>query len=114
MKALKSLHKPIRCSDAFKHVDKSAKDFINTIPLITLLGDRSMRPRHWKLLRTATKKEFVSPHDDENVQLGDILKLHLHEFTADVEEICDQAMKEAKMEKQLLGDRKSKRLNSSH
>ena len=30
--------------------------------------------------------------------LGKILDLNLHEFSADVEEICDQALKEAKME----------------
>ena len=33
--------------------------------------------------------------------LGEILNLHLHEYTNDVEEICDQAVKEQKMENTL-------------
>ena len=57
-----------------------------------------MRPRHWELLRKATGKEFVPPHEDEDLQLGGLLSLNLHEFNTDVEEICDQATKEEKIE----------------
>ena len=57
-----------------------------------------MRPRHWELLRKATGKEFVPPHEDEDLQLGGLLSLNLHGFNTDVEEICDQATKEEKIE----------------
>lgn len=30
------------------------KDFLNTIPLISLLGSKAMRPRHWLMLMKAT------------------------------------------------------------
>jgi dynein heavy chain len=50
----------------------------------------------------ATDKEFTPPLEDPNMTLGQILALHLHEFSADVEEICDQAVKEAKMEAGLV------------
>jgi hypothetical protein len=38
----------------------------------------------------ATKKEFVPPYEDLNLKLGGLLALNLHEFSNDVEEICDQ------------------------
>ena len=79
-------------------VSKNIKNFINTIPLIAALRSPSMRPRHWELLRKATGKEFVPPHEDEDLQLGGLLSLNLHEFNTDVEEICDQATKEEKIE----------------
>ena len=79
-------------------VSKNIKNFINTIPLIAALRSPSMRPRHWELLRKATGKEFVPPHEDEDLQLGGLLALNLHEFNTDVEEICDQATKEEKIE----------------
>jgi hypothetical protein len=44
---------------------------------------------------------------DRELKLGGLLALNLHEFSSDVEEICDQAIKEEKMENQLkaLGER---------
>ena len=83
-------------------VSKNIKNFINTIPLIAALRSPSMRPRHWELLRKATGKEFVPPHEDEDLQLGGLLSLNLHEFNTDVEEICDQATKEEKIEARAL------------
>ena len=37
-------------------------------------------------------------YDDPDLELGHVLDLQLHEFSNDVEEICDQAQKEEKME----------------
>jgi dynein heavy chain, axonemal len=98
---VKNLHKCTRFSKAFKAADKMSKDFLNTIPLISLLGAKFMRPRHWDMLKTATKKNFTPPYEDKSMILGGILELKLHEYSADVEDICDQALKEAKMETSL-------------
>eukprot|EP01033_Poteriospumella_lacustris_P002495 gene2501-1816_t len=98
VKAVKALHKCVRWCSAFKAADKLSKDFVNTIPLITLLAAKCMRDRHWQMLKTVTKKDFVPPYEDKQLLLGGILALNLHEFTADVEEICDQAAKELKIE----------------
>lgn len=103
MKSVKGLHKNTRTCDAFKMTDKVTKDFMNTIPLISALGSKAMRPRHWLLLMKATNKEFTPPYEDPNLKLGDLLALKLHEFSNEVEEICDQAVKEEKMENQLKG-----------
>lgn len=40
----------------FQAEDKLCKDFLNTIPLISLLGNKAMRPRHWIMLMKATGK----------------------------------------------------------
>lgn len=107
VKAVKGLHKCVRWCPAYKAADKMSKDFLNTIPLISLLAAKSMRDRHWIMLKQVTKKEFVPPYEDKELLLGGILALNLHEFTADVEEICDQAVKELKIETtvQQLNDR---------
>lgn len=80
---------------------KVLKDFINTIPLITMLRSKAMRPRHWLLLKKATGKEFVPPYEDDDMQLGGLLGLNLHEYNESVEEIADQADKEEKIETNL-------------
>ncbi|CAM9266952.1 unnamed protein product [Chrysoparadoxa australica] len=98
VKKVKALHKETRWCEAYKAVDKTAKDFVNTIPLISLLGHKSMRPRHWEMLQKATGKTFKPPYEDPDLKLGQLLALNLHEFSGDVEEICDQAVKEEKME----------------
>jgi dynein heavy chain len=101
VKNVKSLHKCVRWTNAFKRIDKLSKDFLNTIPLISLLCAKSMRDRHWIALKTITKKEFSPPYANPDLLLGSILDLHLHEFSGDVEEICDQAVKELKIENTL-------------
>ena len=100
-KKLSQLHKTTRWCDLYKDSGKKLKDFINTIPLISMLRSKAMRPRHWMLLKQATGKEFVPPYEDEDMQLGGLLALNLHEFQESVEEICDQATKEEKIETNL-------------
>ena len=90
IKYVKNMHKCVRWCKIYKKADKESKDFAATIPLITLLGAKSMRPRHWEALMKATKKNFVPPYKDDKLLLGGILELNLHEYSADVEDICDQ------------------------
>lgn len=101
VKAVKNLHKCTRWSKAYKYADKVSKDFLNTIPLISLLGAKCMRERHWETLKLVTKKGFTPPFADPALLLGGILALNLHEFSNDVEDICDQAAKELKIENTL-------------
>ncbi|KAH8058729.1 hypothetical protein JL722_5961 [Aureococcus anophagefferens] len=94
--------------DALKMLDKNEKEFVEETKILEknahlcavfeFPDQQAMRPRHWDLLRKATGKEFTPPYEDEDLQLGGLLSLNLHEFNADVEEICDQATKEEKIE----------------
>jgi dynein heavy chain, axonemal len=105
VKSLKNLAKNVRWCSAYKAADKMSKDFLTTIPLISLLSAKSMQERHWLALKVVTKKDFIPPYENVNMALGNILALNLHEFTGDVEEICDQSAKELKIEntvKQLI------------
>ena len=101
VKYVKNMHKCVRWSKAYQAADKMSKDFLNTIPLVSLLAAKCMKDRHWDSLKAVTKKEFISPLLDKALQLGGILALNLHEFSGDVEDICDQAAKELKIENSL-------------
>eukprot|EP01035_Chromulina_nebulosa_P018310 gene18310-23996_t len=102
VKNLKNCNKNIKWCKAYKLADKISKDFLNTIPLILLLSSKAMRERHWNTLQVVTKKNFTPPYSNPSMELGDILALNLHEYSNDVEEICDQASKELKIENTLL------------
>ena len=45
-----------------------------------------------------TGRNFTPPNEDPNCELGEVLALGLHEYEAEVEEICDQSQKEEKIE----------------
>ena len=98
-KSVKSVDASVRWSDAFKSLEKSSKNFITVIPLVLLLKDKCMRRRHWEMLIKATGGTISIPCEDSSTLLGDVLSLNLHQYVNEVEEICDQASKEEKMEK---------------
>lgn len=60
-----------------------------------------MRGRHWELTKKIVGVDFVLPSNNPDTKVGDMLKLELHLFAAQLEELSDQSTKEAKMEKQL-------------
>lgn len=45
-----------KASGTFRGLDKQIRDFLNTMPLIAALRHKSMRPRHWELLKSG---EFI-------------------------------------------------------
>ncbi|CAL6052399.1 Dynein_heavy chain [Hexamita inflata] len=87
-----------RAYPVYKELDQILKNFLNTIPLITNLRDKSMRERHWQELMKKTQVKFVI---DENFKLADLLDLNLHLYQEDVAEIVDCARKELVQEVQL-------------
>ncbi len=110
-KAVKSSHKCTKDSEAFRWVDKKCKDFLVSIPLVALLRSKAMRSRHWKSLIDATgSKNFKPPNENKEMLLGELLSMNLHKISNEVEEICDQAVKEEKIEQTLvqMDDRWSK------
>jgi dynein heavy chain len=102
-KSVKSTHKCTRWSEAFHSLEQRCKDLLITIPLVSLLRSKALRPRHWRSLVEITgKTTFIPPTENEKLLLGDILSLNLHQISNEVEEICDQANKEEKMEQTLV------------
>lgn len=99
LQEIKGLHRCTQWFDAFTTLAKICKDFLATIPLIVLLGSKSMRPRHWmSLIQVTGTKNSVSPCDNEAAPLGNVLTIDLLKFSNGLEEICDMASKEDKME----------------
>lgn len=98
---IRRLPKTIRSSDAFKGLDRTAKEFLNACPLITSLRSPAMRERHWRELMDVVKREFPLPADNPQMLLKDLLELELHKVSTDVEEITDKAAKEARHEETL-------------
>ena len=100
MRGIKAIRKDLRWCDAYQVVEMQVKNSAKTWPLLSALHHPAMRPRHWKALIEKTGRQLV--YDDPGLELGQVLDLQLHEFDNDVEEICDQAQKEEKMESMLV------------
>ena len=100
-KMVRKLPRSCRKNPAFKGLNDSVKDFANTVPLIAILVHQSMRDRHWAQTQEIVGTKFILPQDNPDTKVGDMLKLKLHLFASQLEELSDQSTKEAKMEKQL-------------
>jgi dynein heavy chain len=101
LKQVKGCHKSIKWCNAYTQIEQECKDFLFTCPLISALGHKAMRKRHWEMLMTATGTQFTIPKEDPTLKLAGLLALGLHKFGEQVEEITDQAQKEEKMEETL-------------
>lgn len=101
IQSIRRLPRSIRNTDAFKGLDKIAKEFLNTCPLISSLCSPAMRERHWRELMDVVKREFLLPAENPNMLLRDLLDLELHTVSAEVEDITEKAAKEARHEETL-------------
>ena len=81
--------------NAYGGILEEIKKWLKFIPLVESLRDPAMRDRHWDLIREKVSSNFVI---DENLKLKDIYDLELGKIGDDVEEVCDQAKQEKKME----------------
>lgn len=98
-KQITKLPKECRGWSVYQGLQSEVKNLLTVLPLVTLLHSPSMSERHWKDLMTSTKKHFVMGPD---FCLADLLKLELHRFVSDVEDIVELATKESKIGAQLL------------
>jgi hypothetical protein len=75
-----------------------------TLTLTFYFYNRSpcMRDRHWKALMKVVGVDFLLPTDNPSMPLRRLLEMNLHVYANSVEEIADQAIKEAKHEETLL------------
>ena len=96
-KSLKEFKVDKRCN-TYLGIIEEIKKWLVFLPLIAELADKDMRDRHWDSLKKKINADFTI---DDNLQLRDIYELNLGKYQEDVEEICDQARQEAKMEKTL-------------
>ena len=96
------LPKVLRTWDAYKELKQMIDDFTEIIPLIEALAKPSIRPRHWDEIIEMTKVDPEDmPYESEQFVLSQLLAAPLLNFKEDIEDICDSADKQLKLEKQL-------------
>jgi dynein heavy chain len=103
-KIVKKCDENVKFCKAFQELDKQTKDYLTVAPLMQQLSEPYIRDRHWAQLKEVlgdAATGFVSPLDDPDVLFGNLLDLNMQDSMDACDEICDAAMKEAKMEKQL-------------
>ena len=83
-------------SNAYIGILEEIKKWLKFILLVGPLRDPAMRDRHWQTIRDKVNVQFVI---DSNLKLKNIWDLELGKIAEDVEEVADQAVQEAKMEK---------------
>ncbi|KAI9325129.1 dynein heavy chain, N-terminal region 1-domain-containing protein [Obelidium mucronatum] len=102
---IKKLPKAIKEWDAFLELKKIVDDLTNKVPLLEMMSNKAMQPRHWDAIQRVSKTTFNL--DPEMFYLRNLLDAPLVESKDDVEDICTGAVKEADIEvklKQTIAD----------
>ncbi|XP_056016925.1 dynein axonemal heavy chain 5-like isoform X3 [Ostrea edulis] len=90
---------------AFEDLKKTIDNFNEMVPLLELMTNKAMKPRHWNRMAEVTGHVFDVESD--NFALKNILEAPLLEFKEDIEDICISAVKEKDIEaklKQVIAD----------
>lgn len=74
------------------NVDK----FRRTLPLIIVLKNLAMRPRHWKQVKETIGRDFDETSED--FTLDAIIKMRMHNFAEEISEISSTATMELAIE----------------
>ena len=96
----------VKDSDAYRGLERAAKEFLMTCPLVASLRQPTMRERHWDELRRITGErgaELSMPGAVVGMKLRDLLSLDLHLQATAVGDITDKAAREAAHEETLRG-----------
>ncbi|XP_078695417.1 dynein axonemal heavy chain 5-like [Branchiostoma floridae x Branchiostoma belcheri] len=95
----RKLPKGLKEWQAFEDLKKKIDDFSETIPLLEMMSNNAMMPRHWERLSQITNTTFDV--DNENFQLRNIMEAPLLENREDIEDTCIAAIKERDIEGKL-------------
>lgn len=72
---------------------------LDMCPLLELMANKAMKPRHWQRIMEVTK--FTFEFESDNFTLKNILDAPLLKHKEDIEDICISAMKEKDIEAKL-------------
>ncbi|XP_068620684.1 dynein axonemal heavy chain 5 [Battus philenor] len=95
----RKLPKGLKEWPAFYALKKTIDDFNDMCPLLELMANKAMKPRHWQRIMEVTKYNFEL--DNEDFCLKNILEAPLLQNKEDIEDICISAMKEKDIEAKL-------------
>ncbi|KAF0306204.1 Dynein heavy chain 5, axonemal [Amphibalanus amphitrite] len=95
----RKLPKGLKEWPAFNALKKTIDDFNDMCPLIELMANKAMKPRHWQRLSEVSKYQYNVESD--GFCLKDILMAPLLQYKEDIEDICISAVKERDIEAKL-------------
>ncbi|XP_052132221.1 dynein axonemal heavy chain 5, partial [Frankliniella occidentalis] len=95
----RKLPKGLKEWPAFHALKRTIDDFNDMCPLLELMANKAMKPRHWQRIMEVTSYNFEL--ENESFCLKDILEAPLLKYKEDIEDICISAMKEKDIEAKL-------------
>ncbi|KAF5296158.1 hypothetical protein FQA39_LY12612 [Lamprigera yunnana] len=95
----RKLPKGLKEWPAFFALKKTIDDFNDMCPLLELMANKAMKPRHWQRIMEALK--YVFELESDGFCLKNILEAPLLQHKEDIEDICISAMKERDIEAKL-------------
>eukprot|EP00485_Elphidium_margaritaceum_P015545 CAMPEP_0202728930 /NCGR_PEP_ID=MMETSP1385-20130828/185872_1 /ASSEMBLY_ACC=CAM_ASM_000861 /TAXON_ID=933848 /ORGANISM="Elphidium margaritaceum" /LENGTH=4770 /DNA_ID=CAMNT_0049395183 /DNA_START=131 /DNA_END=14440 /DNA_ORIENTATION=- len=102
----KKLNKSIKKWDQYKQLNTTISNFLEILPLIEAMSKPSMRPRHWEEISGITGTHYDYTNFDE-LSLSQILDSNILEFVEDIEEICEGADKQLRIENDIKNIKES-------
>ncbi|XP_050711756.1 dynein axonemal heavy chain 5-like isoform X2 [Eriocheir sinensis] len=95
----RKLPKGLKEWPAFNTLKKTIDDFNDMCPLLELMSNKAMKPRHWQRIAEVISRPLEV--DSENFCLRNIMDTPLLQFKEDIEDICISAVKEKDIEAKL-------------
>jgi dynein heavy chain len=96
---LRRMPKAQRALRPFRMVEEVVTGFTQSLPLISLLKNEALRPRHWSTLMDKTGVQFDM--DPRKFSLGQLFDMNLDRFEPEINEIVSGAVKELNIERGL-------------
>ncbi|XP_061590629.1 dynein axonemal heavy chain 5-like [Cololabis saira] len=111
---IRKLPKELKRYKAFSDLKKTIDDFTESCPLLYMMANKAMLPRHWTRLCNLTGHSFQV--ESETFCLKNIMEAPLLKYKEDIEDVCISAVKECDIQAKLedvVGDWSSQMLSFS-
>ncbi|KAG7159115.1 Dynein heavy chain 5, axonemal-like 1 [Homarus americanus] len=99
VKVCRKLPKGLKEWPAFNTLKKTIDDFNDMCPLLELMSNKAMKPRHWQRIAEVINRPLEV--DSDNFCLRNIMDTPILQFKEDIEDICISAVKEKDIEAKL-------------